>query len=193
MNNMTNKKIRLGIDIDDVLRDFELSFRKVLEVFYPGKYIEHKIPTWTFDHIDLPYDKIKDIMYYEHANEILLDAPMCNDALEGIKRLNALRDSHGLELVCVSNQPEHVIPLTLQWLGNHKFNFKEIIFTDNKTAVNIDYLIDDSSKNYDDWIASGRSKNSYILVNKSYNIQLYHNIRIDSIAETEKICNYIFK
>ena len=182
--------MRIGIDIDDTLREFASTLDKLLQRDYPTLTFNSNIPTWGYTHINFPDEIKKDISIFwreKYIKELIYDAPTCYNAIEGFKRIRNWADLAKHKLICVSNQSHETLPGTLEWLGKHNFRFDEIHFVSDKTSVHIDFLIDDSPKYYDQWICNKRQKTKFILIDQPYNQQLYHDFRAKDLIDAHKL------
>jgi 5'(3')-deoxyribonucleotidase len=59
--------------------------------------------------------------------------------------------------------------------------------TNHKHKVNIDILVDDSPKNYEKWVESGRDETSYILFDRPYNQEVPATNRIYKLSDLIEI------
>ena len=185
--------ITIGFDIDDVLRDFTGVLDNIIDKYYPNKINKNGPWTWMFDQYLFEMDELRKIWEEEYSKAILLEAPLCKNAYEGYKLIYDWAKNRGDNVICISNQSTKTLPYTLEWLGKNKFIFDKYIFTPNKHLIDMDYLIDDSPKYYDDWICSGKPKSNFILMNKSYNMQLYHTNRANDLFEAYTIILKLIK
>jgi len=55
--------------------------------------------------------------------------------------------------------------------------------------VDVDFLIDDSPRNYDEWVAHGRAEHMFVLFNRPYNKSCPASRRIDSLTDAIRIIN----
>lgn len=180
------KPLRIGIDIDDTLREFMSTLYELLKKNIG--YREYSpIPTWGLTNIEFPlnYD-ISKLWRKAYINELIINAKPCEGAIEGFAELRYWADSYGAKLICVTNQSNETLTPTIEWIGKHNFRFDELHFVKNKTDVDIDFLIDDSPKYYDEWICAGKGKHKFIMVDQPYNKQIWHDIRIKNMMEAKK-------
>jgi len=142
--------MRIGIDCDGVLRNFDGSVIRRIRETHPNlidKVIAVRnwdIKTW------LPFWSAEESTKYifdDNYQDIFENAPICRDAKEQWTFLLDWAIAQGHELVLVSAQRPKCISPTLVWLGKHGFSFKELHFTKNKEVLDIDVLVDDYEDN----------------------------------------------
>ena len=69
---------------------------------------------------------------------------------------NELRRKTNHEVVIVTNQYDGTEHYTLEWLGKHGIQPKNVIFEFDKTKAGCDVLVDDKIENLQSQIASGK-------------------------------------
>ena len=140
--------LRIGIDCDSVLRDFIPDLVGHIKKDYP-KYKnlikeandwewESWLPFWTEEQTE---GYVFTRKYYQLFGP---DASPIQSSVEDWPKLKEWAEENGHELVLVSAQREHCEEPTNEWLEKHGFDFKEIHYTQDKWAVDVDILIDDS-------------------------------------------------
>lgn len=133
--------MKIGIDIDGVLRDFVASVNKV----YFREYPTHELLR------DNCYDlaqwfpignKIHDFIFRDHAKEIYTGALPYQNALGFMNKLK----KH--EVTLVSSQPNgNVEKYTILWLMKYKVPHNKLMFTRDKSDFHGDFLLDDAQHN----------------------------------------------
>jgi 5'(3')-deoxyribonucleotidase len=120
-----------------------------------------------------------------HCEEIYRNAELMPMVKEEYKLLKdwCRAQKTGYQFVCVTSQMPYNINHTLYWLGKHYFNFMETIISNHKHNVNIDFLIDDSPKNYQKWVDAGRNETHFILFDRPYNKHIEATHRITKLSE----------
>ena len=179
------KPIIVGVDVDGVLRDFE---SKVVEVINQQ---EGSAVPLTAAHIfgqDSKYKHYWQDINSPIAQDIFKNSPMIAGRLDEFKELQRWGNKQNpkVKFICVTAQMPALIHCTLYWLGNNGFNFSTVITEQQKYKAPIDYLIDDMNKNYDAWIANGRTEESFILMNTDLNIDCKASGRIDNLQDAIK-------
>ena len=99
---MENKIIRLGVDVDDVLRDITPAIMDVFIKHYPESVINNVIDGWDFPNVDLPIEKKKHIMFYEFPKEIFLYSQPVKNTYTEFKILRDWANKNSVKLVCVT-------------------------------------------------------------------------------------------
>ena len=185
-----SKKQKIGIDVDGVLRDFDTKLLEVAERVYPGKVNLDAERKWDFEGvIDVPIQELCKLWQETHCEEIFREAPMMPDAYAEFKLLRqwARTQKQGYSFACATAQMPFNACHTLYWLGKHYFNFMEFHISNNKHNLDIDWLIDDSPKNYDKWIKAGRREDRYIMFNTPANQKAPATHRIHKLSDAIEI------
>lgn len=168
---LKKKKVRIGVDVDGVLRDFDAKAMEIIKRLYPDKILSDVIHGFDFPNVDVPIKELAKIWQETHSEEIYRDAelmPMVKEELAKLKAWARLQRP-GYKFVCVTAQIPFNACHTYYWLGKHHFNFTEVYISNNKHKVDIDLLIDDSPKNYSKWVDAGRDEKDFILFDRPYN------------------------
>ena len=185
---MSKQKVTIGIDVDGVLRDFNAKVMEIANREFPSKVKSQVTNSWDYSNIDIPTDLFRHIwMDSKFCREIYRDAPVINNVRQGLAVLQAWCENsakYNIELVIATHQHPGNESHTLYWLGLHDFNFRKVYVDACKHTLPIDYLIDDSGKNYEDWIKSGRREECFILVNRPWNRDCKASRVIDSLDES---------
>lgn len=182
------KKIRIGIDVDGVLRDFDGKVVEVLKELYPDK-IKSEITTeWDFRNIiDMDPKKISSLwVESKSAGKIFGEANLMPNAKEELKLLKEWGRSQKnlkVKFAIVTTQIPYNMCHTFYWLGKNEFNFQEVHNTTKKHEMDINYLIDDSENNYYAWVDSGRDESAFILFDRPYNQNCPASNRIYKLSE----------
>ena len=183
--------MKIGIDVDGVLRDFCQGLEKVVTEHYPDYLPEDYtgINNWKLsDNFTVDKPEIQKIYWEDYSNEIMGESPAFEKNVEQMKDLIACGDKIGVQFVCITSQKPHARYHTLSWLGNHGLNFDTIYFRKGyeKPDVQVDYLVDDSPNNYKYWIEKRGMEHGFILMDQPYNQHIKTKNRvydIDSIME----------
>ena len=188
---MKMKKIRIGIDIDGVIRDFIGRVLDTLNEHYPDNY-NGAIPLqWDFSDV-LTDMTLSDLIYGPRGEDIFLYADPIN--ISGLKYLCGWTKEMEYELVCCSYQTGPTILATDKWLQTHNLKkyFVDIIYTKDKWKVDIDYLVDDAPYNYEAWVENERAENKFILMNDSYrNQNVNATNKINTLFDVPQIINNV--
>ena len=133
----------VAVDVDGVLRDFTGSLAKVYKEYYP----EHEVQPVTEWGIERFFPIGRDIYRFafeEHVERIFYDADIFPKALEF---MTELCKKH--KVVICTSQPKGKEWITLKWLEKHKIPYHAIVFTNDKSIVHADVLLDDATHNLD--------------------------------------------
>lgn len=139
--------MRLGIDIDGVLRDFMGQLTKI----YKEKYPTHQIKPQTQYELAPSFligDEIYKFSFETYANEILGFAQPYDGALEFLDELKNHFDQH---VVLISYQPTDLTKIiTKGWLIRNKVPYDEFYLAKEKWRVACDLYLDDYTKNLEE-------------------------------------------
>jgi|TARA_B100000287_G_scaffold364295_1_gene358426 5'(3')-deoxyribonucleotidase len=182
----------IGIDVDGVLRDFCEGLTKVLREHYP-QYIKKdfvEIKNWNFkDDFNCTREDIKQIYRHDYAKEIMGNSNPIYGAIEQMYDLFEWGKKEGHSFVCVTSQKPDIRHHTLSWLGKYGLNFDTIYFTRgrHKWRTPVDYLVDDSPENFDNWVRGRGMKEGYIMMDQIYNQESNPSYRIKELWEVKDI------
>jgi 5'(3')-deoxyribonucleotidase len=182
---MSKRKIRLGIDVDGVLRDFDSKVIEIAKQVYPDKILGEVTRGWDFPNIDVDIKELSKLWQETHCEEIYRNAELMPNVKEEFKLLKewCRTQRPGYQFICVTAQMPYNACHTHYWLGKHYFNFLEVHISNHKHKIDIDYLIDDSPKNYTKWVEAGRDEKAFILFNRPYNEDCPATNRIDKLSD----------
>lgn len=147
MKNERKNKMRIGIDIDDVITDTSASIRKYIEMYENNEDI--------YEHIEavmrgeMPTENIKRF-YKENSMNIFKDAKLKENAGETIREL--VNDGNEIYLITARTNGKFfngIEQLTIDLLKENNIPYTQIIFNSYDKAKickdnNIDIMIDDS-------------------------------------------------
>ena len=184
--------MRIGIDVDGVLRDFVSAFKGVVGQEYPNAQIPEMISTWKFedDIIGLSREEIKEIYKEKFSKQCFQDALPFSEAVPAFWTLEKWAKQEGHELIIVTSQIPVNRHYTLSWLGKYSLCPSEVILArgKHKWIHDIVYLIDDSPVNHLYWTRNRKKdKDNFIIFNRSYNQEADSKYRIDSLLDIKKI------
>lgn len=149
---MINKKIRIGIDVDNVVLDFTGRF---IDCFYQetGFILDRdEIDDWDFqDYINRKYQNSID---KEIVNKMLFNGKLITDMEYKLRSREAILEmskNNNIEIVFVTALEKELSHIRKAWFDE---NFKdidyELHFETKKSNIKIDYLIDDGVHNLDE-------------------------------------------
>lgn len=157
--------MRIGLDVDNTIRDFTGALRKVFIDYYPeyeGKILEHT--SWD---LAKAYPIGKDIYEFcfnsEATNDIFYE--VCrpyDDVEEGMNELKSL----GHTLFAATTQTKITEPLVKKWLDYYEFPFDGYYFlrsdlhnnmlSNGKSVFDIDLLFDDGHHNIEEFVNANK-------------------------------------
>ena len=195
-------KQRIGIDVDGVLRDFCHGLVRAIKVHHPeylkNGYDETAVPTmepesgmvtdWYLENnFNCTKKDLQQIYWYDQAKWIMGNGKPFEENVRTLK--NWIKHYNDIEWVCVTSQKEHARHYTLSWLGKHELNFDKVVFAKgrDKWQVDVDYLIDDSPKNYEYWKQGRQDDDDFILLDRPYNQKVKPKHRVSNLREAERI------
>lgn len=141
---------RVGIDLDGVCYDFNLSLRFWLETIKGAKLNYAPSVRWEFyEDWGLSLEEfLRECNRAADAGHLFRHGPVLNDAKAQLERL---RDAgHTIVLITDRNFGESGKPSrdhTSEWLFENEIPYDEIHFTSNKSSVEVDFHIDDKPQN----------------------------------------------
>jgi 5'(3')-deoxyribonucleotidase len=186
---MIKKKIKIGIDVDGVLRDFDAKVMEIVKKLYPDKILSEYTTSWDYVNVDIDIKELSKLWRETHCEEIYREAPLISNTKEELKLLKewGRTQSPGYQYAIVTAQMPYNANHTYYWLGKHHFNFLEMYISNYKHKIDVDILIDDSPKNYEKWVDAGRDESSYILFDRSYNQEVPATNRIYKLSDLIEI------
>ena len=142
--------MRIGIDVDGVLRDFIDNLANHIKENHPEHANKIGVPeSWVWNDW-LPFwtdDETEKYVFEDNFIDLFgIDCPPIQSSVEDWPKLKEWAEREGHELVLVSAQREQTKELTDLWLEHYGFDFKEKHYTHQKWSVDVDVLIDDSPK-----------------------------------------------
>ena len=123
--------MRIGIDVDGVLRDFCDGLTKVVHEHYP-QYLKKdfvEINHWQLENnFECTKTDLQQIYWYEYADKIMGNGNPIPGAIPQMYDLFDWAEENKHTLVSVTSQKEHVYHYTLSWLGKYGLNFDTVYF-----------------------------------------------------------------
>jgi len=182
--------MRIGIDIDGVLRDFCKSFMEVMKKHYPETMLVDKLTDWQLEkHFTLSKKELQEIYLDKYCDAVFLEAPPIYGAIQQMQDLFNWADEHGHNLICISSQRPSGRHNSLQWLGRHGLGFEEVHFVMGryKWKKDVDWLVDDSPENWHNWKKGRGNDKGFILKDAVYNKHIPAENRIFKLTEIQEI------
>lgn len=171
---MSERKLRIAVDMDEVIADPLSKFIRLYNRDYgvpldlqilPGNEVYHHVPE---------HAKMK---LYEYINEkgFFRDLEVIPDSIEVLKQL---QEKYEIFIVSAAMEFPNSLPDKFDWLTEHFpfISWQNIIFCGNK-IVKVDILIDDRIKNFKDF--EGRK----LLFSSPHNLLLTDYERVNNWKE----------
>ena len=151
---MSNKKIRIGIDVDNVVLDFTGRF---IECFYQetGFILDrNEIDDWNFkNYIDKKYQYDNNIKG-DIVNEMLFSGKLITDMKYKLRSREAIlkmAKHNDIEIVFITALADELAHIRKSWFDENFNDISyELHFESKKSKIKIDYLIDDGVHNLDE-------------------------------------------
>lgn len=171
-------KIRIGIDVDGVLRDF---VGKVADLAEEETGIRPEPPTTYYYDTEKISFRRKIWTTGEWLVPVFEEAKVIDGAKEGFEKFLA---NDRINLYIVSAQTKGTEKYTDNWLKKHEFDIPNIIYTSKKLEAPCQVLIDDKISNVKDYDENGRLG---ILMDTTYNKEYKTNRRVNSLLEAYEL------
>jgi uncharacterized HAD superfamily protein len=141
---MSNPALRLGIDLDGVVADFNAGWTALHNAEFGGSLTPDLVTTWNALHTLGGFDDMEAFWEWARGNEhrpsIFRHLALLPDALDTLNALSA--DGH--RIVIVSTKPDWAIHETMHWLADNAIPTREVHLTFQKAEVECDVYLDDA-------------------------------------------------
>jgi 5'(3')-deoxyribonucleotidase len=141
---VTRNGLRLGIDLDGVVADFNAGWTALHNAEFGGELTADMVTMWDglyelggFDDMDAFWAWARG---NEHRPSIFRHLDLLPGAIETLRRLDA--EDH--QIVIVSTKPDWAIHETMHWLADHEIPTREVHLTFTKHLVDCDIYLDDA-------------------------------------------------
>lgn len=189
------KTLRVGLDIDGVLADFNTSFRKVIHDLHPDKQLipeKDFCPVWNYpQHYGYTSKEVNKAWDVIKSTNFWLDlAPYEN--LDAVWDKLKSFDHDGHDLYFVTSRVGHIVKKqTERWLERHLYFHPTVLISERKgdiaSGLSLDYYLDDKPENYDHVKRDSPSTANY-LITRQWNIDQKGYYRVNTVLEfLEKI------
>ena len=120
--------MRIGIDVDGVLRDFVTAFKGVVGQEYPNAQIPEMISTWKFEDeiTGLSREEIREIYKDKFSKQCFQDALPFSEVVPTFWMIEKWAEREGHELIIVTSQIPQNRHYTLTWLGKYNLNPNQV-------------------------------------------------------------------
>jgi uncharacterized HAD superfamily protein len=144
------KKTRVLVDLDGVVRDFIGSLVQVYHRVYPDHKVLPVISRKLEDFFPIGVE-IYNFLEKGYIEEIMEMATAYDGALEALEKW---KDE--FEIVIVSAQPDKIISSTYVWIGKNKLPTNEVHISFEKHKIDGFALLDDFTDNLQEFASTGR-------------------------------------
>ena len=141
---VTHAKLRLGIDLDGVVADFNGGWTRIHNLEFGGNLTPDLVTTWDELHRVGGFDDMEAFWAWARSNDTRPSIFRHLDLLPGaLDTLRAL-DAEGHQVVIVSTKPDWAIHETMHWLADNEIPTREVHLTFTKHLVDCDVYLDDA-------------------------------------------------
>lgn len=170
---MTNR-LRVGVDLDGVLFNFQNSFRRYVHQVSGGHGIGHCLYGCSYEGDWYFYRKwgIDDARFVQLCNSGADEGHIFSGGIKrGAKEAMSRIKATGSEIHIVTDRsfgstPEVSQELTKAWLAKYKIPYDSLTFSPDKTSVPVDMFVEDKLENYDALVGAGVKA---YLINRPWN------------------------
>lgn len=144
MQPMTDRALRLGIDLDGVVADFNAGWMELHNAEFGGALTPDLVTSWDGLHRLGGFDDMDAFWAWARGNEvrpsIFRHLSLLPHALDTLRALAA----EGHRIVIVSTKPDWAVHETLHWLADNAIPTREVHLTFTKHEVDCDVYLDDA-------------------------------------------------
>ncbi len=141
---VARKGLRLGIDLDGVVADFNAGWTALHNSEFGGALTSDMVTMWDGLHQLGGFDDMDAFWAWARGNErrpsIFRHLELLPGALDTLHRL----DAEGHQIVIVSTKPDWAVHETLHWLADNALPTREVHLTFSKYEVDCDIYLDDA-------------------------------------------------
>lgn len=137
--------MRLGIDLDGVVADFNLGWMTRYNAEFATELTPDMVKTWGAM-LDLTkFSSMTDFWKWarnDGGHGLFYDLPVIPDALETLRKL-----AHQHKIVIITTKPYWAVPETYSWIANNNLPTREVHITHKKWEIDCDVYLDDGPHN----------------------------------------------
>lgn len=142
----SHRRLRLGIDLDGVVADFNAGWIERYNVDFGADLIPEHVDVWNAPTL---------LTHFVHMGEFWTWARTAGDTSSlfrvlqpyrgAVEALDRLSRRH--RIVIVTTKPSFAVHDTYEWLAEHRIPTREVHIVDDKTTVACDVYLDDADHN----------------------------------------------
>lgn len=141
---MTRTALRLGIDLDGVVADFNAGWTDLHNAEFGGSLTADLVTSWDGLHAVGGFGDMNEFWTWaapgEERRSVFRHLELVAGALDTLRAL----DRAGHRIVIVTTKPDWAIHDTFHWLADNGVPTREVHLTDTKHEVDCDVYLDDS-------------------------------------------------
>jgi len=137
--------MRLGIDLDGVVADFNLGWMVQYNAEFGTDLEPDMVTTWGAMLNLTKFDTMSEFWKWARNDAgfgLFHNLPVYPDALEALARL-----AHTHKIVVITTKPYWAVPETYSWIANNQIPTREVHITHKKWEVDCDVYLDDGPHN----------------------------------------------
>lgn len=144
MADVAGETLRLGIDLDGVVADFNAGWTRLHNDEFGGALTPDQVTMWDGLHRLAGFDDMDQFWAWARSNErrpsIFRHLDLLPDALPTLQDL----DASGHRVVVISAKPDWAVHETMHWLADNEIPTREVHLTFDKHLVECDVYLDDA-------------------------------------------------
>lgn len=170
--------IRIGIDIDDTLNKFKDSVIDAFNKDYNMNISPDKMDSWNIlnhivDETNVPKDDLEQWFFtILDADGFFFNIEPVDD-IKYVQDFYRVADKNTYDIYFVTSvHPfySYAFNNKAKWIQKYfKENNPQMIYTKHKYVCDLDFLIDDSTKNCDEWLTRGNGDGLFLFYPQTYN------------------------
>ncbi len=140
------RRLRLGIDLDGVVADFNAGWIARYNTMFDAELTPDHVDVWNAPTTLTHFTNMGEFWRWARTSgggaSIFRVLEPYHGALDSLERLAA-----GHHIVIVTTKPAFAIHDTYEWLAEHRVPTREVHIVDDKTTVDCDVYLDDADHN----------------------------------------------
>ena len=153
MNRQAHRRLRLGIDLDGVVADFNAGWIERYNDQFGTTLLPEHVDIWDAPTLLTHFTNMSEFWSWARTAgggaSIFRILQPYHGAIEALERLS--RRHH---IVIVTTKPRFAIHDTFEWLAEHRIPTSEVHIVDDKSSVGCDVYLDDADHNIEALVAA---------------------------------------